>query len=257
MSSNFEQWVRRYQIPRVPIIHAGAHFAEERENYRERGFEPVYWIEALPEIARTCALNLMDYPYQHIFTAVLSDSYGEHIKFYIAGTESSSSSLLIPHLIEASHPDVTLSKEIELTTTTLDEMFGTSSFGNFETYGLVMDLQGAELKALQGARSLLPRISFILSEVSTRQLYRKSVAFKGLTKALDDLGFTLHASELNRATGWGEALYINRLGSCADILSKSKKIEVVIGGLSIGTLLRSVLVKLGAPNWVISKLSRG
>lgn len=256
MSSNFEQWVRRYQIPKVPIIHAGAHYAEERAYYREGGFEPVYWIEALPEVAQTCGLNLVDYQDQHIITAALSDSHGENIKFYIAGIESSSSSLLRPHLIEASHPDVTLQKEIELTTTTLDKLFGASRFGNFETYGLVMDLQGAELKAIQGAGSLLPRVSFIVSEVSNRQLYRKGVTFKSLTQALDDLNFTLHASEINLATGWGEALYISRRGGCSEILSKTSKAEVVIGSFSIGTFLRSILVKIGAPHWVINKLKR-
>jgi FkbM family methyltransferase len=240
----------------MPIIHAGAHFAEEREEYRIGEFEPVYWIEALPDVAEVCASNLVDYQDQYILTATLSDSIGERIKFYIAGVEDSSSSLLIPHLIEASHPDVTVSREIELTTTTLDEQYEESNFGDFPSYGLVMDLQGAELKALLGAKSLLPRVSFIISEVSTRELYRKSVSFKEMTRALDDLNFTLHASEMNLATGWGEALYINREGSCSDVLSTTSKLEVVNGSFSIGTFVRSVLVKLGAPHLVINKLRR-
>jgi FkbM family methyltransferase len=256
MSSNFERWVRAYELPTLPIIHAGAHYAEEREQYRQSGFEPVYWIEALPEVAQICASNLVGYYDQHVLTATLSESYGERVRFYIAGIEDSSSSLLVPHLIEASHPDVTLSKEIELTTTTLDELFKASEFGDFESYGLVMDLQGAELKAIQGAKSMLPRVSFIISEVSTRQLYRKSVAFKSLTRALDELNFTLHASEMNLATGWGEALYINEQGSHSNILSTTSKLEVVNGSFSIGTFLRSVLVKLGAPHWAINKLKR-
>jgi FkbM family methyltransferase len=256
MSSNFEAWVRAYELPNMPIIHAGAHYAEEREQYRQSEFEPVYWIEALPEVAQVCALNLVDYQDQYILTAALSDSHGERIKFYIAGIEDSSSSLLRPHLIEASHPDVTLSKVIELTTTTFDELFKSSKFGSFETYGLVMDLQGAELKVLQGAKSLLPRLSFIISEVSTRQLYRNSVEFKDLTQALDEMNFSLHASEMNQATGWGEALYINRGGSCSKILSTTTRLDVLNGSFSIGTFLRTVLVKLGAPHWVINRLKR-
>ena len=256
MSSNFEQWIGRYHLPSMPIIHAGAHYAEEREQYRQSEFEPVYWIEALPAVAQVCALNLVDYQDQHVLTAALSDSHGEQIKFYIAGIEDSSSSLLMPHLIEASHPDVTLSKEIELTTTTFDELFKSLKLGDFETYGLVMDLQGAELKALQGAKLLLPRISFIISEVSTRQLYRKSVTFKNLTQALDELNFSLHASEINLATGWGEALYINRDGSSSTVLTTTSRLEVLSGSFSIGTFLRSALVTLGAPHWVINKLKR-
>jgi FkbM family methyltransferase len=256
MSSNFQQWVNLYKLPVMPIIHAGAHYAEEREQYHQSDFEPVFWIEALPEVAQVCASNLAEYQNQSVLTATLSDTDGELIKFYIAGVEDSSSSLLLPHLIEASHPDVTLSRKIELITTTLDELFKESNFGNFQTYGLVMDLQGAELRALQGARMLLPRISFIISEVSTRELYRKSVSFKEMTRALDDLNFTLHASEMNLATGWGEALYINREGSCSDILSTTSKLEVVNGSFSIGTFVRSVLVKLGAPHLVINKLKR-
>jgi FkbM family methyltransferase len=256
MSSNFEQWICEYQIPGMPIIHAGAHFAEERDQYVGNNFGPVYWIEALPGVAEVCASNLVDYQDQYILTATLSDSIGERIKFYIAGVEDSSSSLLVPHLIEASHPDVTVSREIELTTTTLDELYKDSNLGDFPNYGLVMDLQGAELKALQGAKSILPKISFIISEVSTRELYRESVSFKEMTRVLDDLNFTLHASEMNLATGWGEALYINRKGNCSDILSTTNKLEVVNGSFSIGTFVRSVLVKLGAPHVVINKFRR-
>jgi FkbM family methyltransferase len=256
MSSNFEQWIGRYLLPSMPIIHAGAHFAEERDQYRNSEFGPVYWIEALPAVAAVSATNLADYGDQFILTATLSDYSGEHIKFYIAGVEDSSSSLLKPHLIEASHPDVTISREIELITTTLDDLYKESKFGDFQNYALVMDLQGAELKALQGAKSLLPRVSFIISEVSTRELYRKSVSFKDITRALDDLNFTLHASEINLATGWGEALFINRKGSCSDILSTTVKLEVINGSFSIGTFVRSVLVKLGAPHALINKLKR-
>lgn len=256
MSSNFEQWVDKYCLPSMPIIHAGAHFAEERDHYRDRGFEPVYWIEALPDVAEVCASNLTDYEDQYILTATLSDSKGAQIKFYMAGVEDSSSSLLKPHLIEASHPDVTISKEIEVVTTTLDELYRESKFGDFQNYALVMDLQGAELKALHGAKSLLSRVSFIISEVSTRELYRESVSFKDITRALDDLNFTLHASEMNLATGWGEALYINRQGICGEVLSTTSKLEVVNGSFSIGTFVRSVLVKLGAPHLVVNKLKR-
>jgi FkbM family methyltransferase len=256
MSSNFIEWVSAYQITQMPIIHVGAHYAEERDDYRDLNFEPVFWIEALPDVAKICLANLGNYKYQHLISAAVSDIHGQEVIFYVAGAEDSSSSILKPHLIEASHPEVTLTREVLVTTTTLDHLFTDNKIGNFQNYGLVLDLQGAEIKAIKGATTFLQNVSFIIAEVSTRSLYKGGAKFKDLTALLDKSGFILYASELNRATGWGEALFINRTGKFSNILNSDTKNEVVVGNYSIGTVFRSILVKIGAPHWLINQSKR-
>jgi len=256
MSSNFKEWISVYRVPKMPIIHVGAHYAEERDEYRSLNFEPVYWIEALPDVAEICSANLSDYENQHLISAAVSDIHGQEVVFYIAGAEDSSSSILKPHLIEASHPEVTLTRQVQLTTTTLDNLLTDNRIGNLQEYGLILDLQGAEIMAIKGATTLMPRVSFIIAEVSTRNLYKGGARIKDLIALLDDFGFSLQASEINRATGWGEALFINREGNLSHILESARKIEVIVGNYSIGTAFRSILVKIRAPHWLINLSKR-
>lgn len=256
MSSNFKEWITCFNLPPSPIIHAGAHYAEERDEYRDSFFEPVFWIEALPDVAELCSINLVSYKNQKIIEAAISNEPGIETLFYIAGTEHSSSSMLKPHLIEASHPEVTLTREISVVTTTLDKLYKENTFGDYDNYGLVLDLQGAEIRAIEGASVLLDKVSFIISEVSTRNLYKGGARFKELSRMLDKSGFSLLASEVNRATGWGEALYINRNSQISHILASTTKKQIVVGNYSLGTAIRSILVKARAPHVLINLARR-
>ena len=114
MSSNFSGWVVTYGITPCPLVHAGAHYAEERFAYRELLFSPVFWIEAIPGVAAVCAENIADFPDNHLITALIADEEDRELTMFIAGAEASSSSLLMPYLISASHPEVEVSQEIKL-----------------------------------------------------------------------------------------------------------------------------------------------
>lgn len=256
MSSNFRYWIETFSIDNHPLIHAGAHYAEERDDYRDLRFEPVYWIEALPEVAAVGLKNLNGYSNQYLISAAISNVSGQEVCFYVAGDEDSSSSLHEPYLIEASHPEVSLKREIFVVTTTLDVLHSEGKLGDFEFYGLVLDLQGGELKALMGAQKLLSRISFVITEISTRELYKGGVRFDEMKGFLESCGFTLIASEVNRGTGWGEALFINRLVSILNVPISANNETILVGKYSIGTALRSLLVKIGAPRWLIKFVKR-
>jgi FkbM family methyltransferase len=256
MSSNFLKWVTKYNLPRCSLVHAGAHFAEERDSYSELGFEPVFWIEALPSVAEICRQNLVDYPNQQLLIYALGEKCDERVVFYVAGQESSASSILEPHLISASHPEVSVTEKIVLRTTTLDSLYQSNAFGFEKSYGLVLDLQGAEGKVLSGGHDFLSKVDFIISEVSTRALYKEGMRFKDLTTYLDHKGFSLLSSEVNRATGWGDALYISRKGNFSNVLKNNQQDLVVRGHFSVGTLIRSCLVLCGFPLRLIRRIHR-
>jgi FkbM family methyltransferase len=256
MSSNFTSWISEFKIPPLPLIHAGAHYGEERSIYSSFAFEPVYWIEALPSVAKTCLSNISTFPNQHLIISAVSDSMNQRVEFFLAGEEDSSSSMLEPNLISASHPKVTVNGKLTLTTTTLDVLFESGNFGHHDSYGLVLDLQGAEDKALKGALALLRHVSFVIAEVSTRDLYRGGARFAELTSLLENFGFGLLASEVNRATGWGEAIFINRSGSCSELLEKNFRQNIVSGRFSFGTFCRSLLLFFRVPSKYLQYFAR-
>jgi hypothetical protein len=256
MSSNFGGWVDKFEIIPQPIVHAGAHFAEERFEYLDKGFQPVYWIEAIPQIAKVCEENLLDFKGNHVICAVLADQSNVEVSIYLAGSEDSSSSILKPHLIKASHPEVYVSGELKLQSTTLDSLYADGFLGSHEAYGLILDLQGAEGKALSGGVNFLSRVDFIVSEVSIRELYKNGVQFDDLTRFLGEHGFSLLASEVNKTTGWGEALYLKTSTKLKHQASGSESVFILSGTFSLFTWIRGAMIRMHFPKWVIDRFKR-
>ena len=73
---------------------------------------------------------------------------------------------------------------------------------------LNMDIQGAELKALRGARQTLPNVKCIHTEINRVEFYEGC----GLVRDLDDLlklfGFQRVETSCPYHRTWGDALYV-------------------------------------------------
>lgn len=242
MSRKFEDWIRKYNIPSSPLIHIGAHLVQERDEYKTLNFSPVLWFEANPQIAEKAKNILKDYPDQELLNEALWSTAGVAKPFYFAGHQGSSSSLLEPHLISASHPEVVKTGEISLVTSTLDTELNRLRTG-VQYRVLVLDVQGAELEVILGGGDTIKNVDYIISEISQIELYRKTSTVKELSKVLNDYGFTFVASEINRATGWGEGLFIKT--SLLNDISELDFDHRVIGKyLAKGRMLRTMLIEL-------------
>jgi len=242
MSSKFKYWVEKYKIPSGPLIHVGAHLVQERDEYSDLNFSPVLWFEAIPEVAEKAQKILKNYPGQELLNYPLWSSAGVTKKFYFAGHEGSSSSLLEPYLISASHPEVVKTDEISVVTSTLDfELDKLEKQIRFSI--LVLDVQGAEIDVINGGKNTMKDIDYIISEISQIELYRAMSMIEELTEILNEYDFTFVASEINRATGWGEGLFIRT--SLLDNITKMQYEHLVIGKyIAKGRLLRTIILKL-------------
>jgi FkbM family methyltransferase len=119
----------------------------------------------------------------------LDDSSGSKI-FYVTTNDGQSSSLLglgQKHL-EAS-PDTTVSDEIRVETSTLDEL-GTSVPG--KRVFMKIDVQGKELDVLQAGLYFLKNVYAIHIEVSMQHLYDGDTLGYEIWKFLEDNGFILY-----------------------------------------------------------------
>lgn len=242
MSSRFKQWVQEYEIEPSPLIHVGAHLAEERFDYQALGFLPVLWVEAHPDIAAAAQVNLTEFSDQYLISSALWSSAGIEKKFFVAGDEGSSSSLLEPYLITASHPNVKELNHFVVTTSTLDLQIKKSKLEH-DYRIVVLDVQGAEIEVLRGAMDTIKTVDVIISEVSRLELYKGTARLDTLVEFLAANNFDFVASEVNRATGWGEGLFIRR---------KSKIVKkypinnhIVVGKyIALGRLIRTVKIRL-------------
>ena len=188
------------------IIHLGAHECEERNDYINNfnlDDSKILWFDALPYKVNSIKQHN---PSIQIYNLCLSNEDDKDVSFMVTNNFQSSSMLnLKTHLQE--HPDVYEIGRIELKTKTLNSFFKENSFAP-ENYNFMnLDLQGAELLALQGSSDILPYIDYIYTEVNEKELYENCALLPQLDEYLQKFGFKRTQTKMTQY-GWGDALYI-------------------------------------------------
>ena len=259
MSEKFKEWFKTFSIPTSGIIHAGAHLGQEMHVYKSLGLNEIVWIEANPNIFFQLKKLISNESNQRAIQACLWSKNDFEVEFNIAGNQESSSSILEPYLISASHPEVLLKKKIILKTRTLDSIVFPDLVAKKESdYRiLVLDVQGAELEVLKGAERFLSEIDSVFLELSNRKLYKGNSSIKKITEFMRQREFSFVASEIDLGTGWGEGLFISNKLVKNNYINIEKENHIYKGKkINLGTLLRSYLIKLGIPAKVVTKLKK-
>jgi FkbM family methyltransferase len=199
---------KKYGLKLTGVLHIGAHQCEERDWYHEEGVTDanIIWLEGNEALVdRQRAKD----PAVQIFEALVSNKDGEPINFIVTNNGQSSSILeLGTH--KQHYPDVVETQRIASKTITVD----TFLMAHRELKHIVpklnflnIDIQGAELKALQGMTSLLPQFQALYLEVNTAEVYEGCA----LLPELDAFLASHHFRRVEIAmTGesWGDAMYL-------------------------------------------------
>lgn len=175
------------------IIHLGANSGQERDLYRNLDLR-VLWIEAIPAVFEQLKTNLVGYRCQDAVQALVADVAGQKRTLHVSTNEGLSSSLFELAGHKELWPEVGYEGEIELVTSTLDEI-ATRYWPGVRVDALVMDIQGAELLALQGAKNVLRKLRFIKAEASDFDAYAGACTVDALDAFLKQLGFCLRNKE--------------------------------------------------------------
>jgi FkbM family methyltransferase len=196
-----------FKIPNYGIIHIGARNADELPIYMNKNIKDVLWIEA----DTTAENNLIKKVAQHsgskvaIFAATNTNG---NITLRTTSNDGYSSSILKLKNHVFMSPDVVEAREITVPQRRLDDYLRKNNNAKPVIYNtLVIDVQGAELIALQGAVRTLQHIDAIIAEVNFDDLYAGGVHVNSLDNFCKAQGFTRVASiSVNRA--YGDALYV-------------------------------------------------
>jgi FkbM family methyltransferase len=205
------------------ICDIGACEGEDSVRYARRfPLARVLAFEPLPANQAVVRANFARYgvPNAELVPVALADRVGEatfHVSSgrpadLFAGEDwnygNKSSSLLAPAQSGPMHGWIEFKESITVPTTTLDTFCQTHGIDRIDF--IQMDVQGAELLVLRGAAAMLPRITALWLEVSTREHYRGQPLDRDLRKFMRAHGFALaHESYLGEATGEGDHLYLN------------------------------------------------
>lgn len=198
-----ESLISKYDLKVTGVLHVGGHHGEEAQAYNKVGFGPVYWVEAELKSFQVLQRNIRRYGNQFAINAVVTDEEKE-VTFHHANN-GQSSSLLEFGTHSKEHPDVVFTGSTTYDATTIHNLFEEGLIG--ECNFMNLDIQGAELLALQGAGDYLDSVDYIYSEVNQKELYKGCVQLPELDRWLRDRGFTRREIQMT-VHGWGDAFYV-------------------------------------------------
>lgn len=192
---------KRFGVQPRGVLHVGAHQAEELEDYRKEGFGPVIWVEAQPSLIPHLVKRVKGSE-DLVLEGVAWSRTGETLTFNVASNGQSSSVFeMNEHLVY--YPNIHNVAQIEVQTVRLDELVPRSAVFDF----VVLDVQGAELDALQGLSARLHQVRWIFTEVNRENLYHGIPLVTELDTFLKANGF-YRAVTAWTGSGWGDALYL-------------------------------------------------
>lgn len=196
------------------VVHVGAHIGEEVADYKDYGVKNVVWFEANRNLMPQLFENTRRYDLkQEYFCEVLSDVDGEEVNFAITNNGQSSSILeLGTH--KTHHPHIHVVDTKKLTTKRFDTIARDNPDNiNMNIVDFVnLDVQGAELKVLQGfvnAFTDFKNIKAVYTEVNTEEVYIGCALLSQIDSFLYQFGFQRAAISMTEAN-WGDALYLRK-----------------------------------------------
>jgi FkbM family methyltransferase len=199
--------VSKYNITFKCILHVGAHECEEivyYDKYLSR--DKVLWIDALPDKVEQCKQR-----HQNILieNAVVSDTI-EKLIFHRSNNDQSSSILNLGiHKIH--HPHIHYTHNFEVETQLLSTILAKEEYKHINFNFINLDIQGAELKALQGMEQYLENIDYIYTEVNEDYVYEECALITDLDDYLAKWNFIRKETQWCGNTKWGDAFYIKEL----------------------------------------------
>lgn len=200
------------------VLHIGAHQAEELDAYTRHNWNDVTWIEAQPDKIEFLKSRIPSH-HRLIHAAVWNENGIPLTLNVMTNSESTSLLKLGTHAVE--HPSVKFSHSIPILTTTLDNLIPVDETPDF----IAIDIQGAELRALEGFASRLSSVRWIYCEVNREYLYEECCLVNELDTFLGKFGFTRVVTRWTYH-GWGDALFAHETVNSEKTLLEKTGIRV-------------------------------
>lgn len=206
MTANLAQLIYNFDMKVTGIIHVGAHYGEEVDEYLENGIENIVLFEASKPTFNILKEKINEHDADiRCYNLALGSEYCEKKTMYTeTANKGQSSSFLKPAKHLEQFPDIIFNGEEEITIQTLDSIW--ESVTKKEKWNmLVADVQGFELEVLKGATETLKHINYVYLEVNNDEVYEDCAKVWEIDKYLK--GFTRVYTDWAGGT-WGDALYV-------------------------------------------------
>jgi FkbM family methyltransferase len=190
---------QRYSRDDVKVIFdiGSLHCLESVELSKRYTNAKIYAFEANPKSYEICLENSKDYPSISVINKAVND-YDGTCKFYPMDKEKTvtiwedgnqgASSLYLANG-DYDHIEKYVQYEIEIPCTRIDTFCKENNVDHIDV--VWMDLQGAELKALESMGNLLDTVEVIHTELEVNPIYEGQCLFSDVNEFLCDRGFEL------------------------------------------------------------------
>lgn len=208
MLISFTNLHNKYKLKIRGIVHIGAHYGEEIQEYVDNGIQKITVFEPLSKNFEVLSQRLQNVNADIEGYQVALGSKKGTATMYLSSNESQSSSILKPKQHLELHPDVSFVGMEEVEVSLLDDYdIGDANFIN-------IDVQGYELEVFKGGKKTLENIDYIYCEVNRDEVYEGAPMVEELDEFLGTYGFErveTHWPETYYT--WGDALYIKNGGN--------------------------------------------
>lgn len=189
---------------RPPVLHIGAHLGEEADRYLELGFEEVNWVEAQHEIFLKLIRNTNS---NNCLEAAI---WSERTTLEFNVSSNSVSSSILEFGSNTPWKNLFTVTKVSVQAITLEDAVKIFQGRNLlkNEFILLLDIQGAELEALNSLKNVKTNIKAISCEVSKKPTYQKGASRRNIYIHLLRNHFVPLSGFLDGSTGHGDQLFV-------------------------------------------------
>jgi DNA repair exonuclease SbcCD ATPase subunit len=136
-------------------------------------------------------------------------NHNDTVTLHLTSLESSSSILPWKQYSEI-YPNIKEIQQLTLSSRTLDTLLEELNLSPSDFNILILDIQGAELLALEGANQLLNNLDAIYTNVHYQELFEGGALAEEVNQFLSDYQFDIVAEDTPYHPAWGEAFYVRQ-----------------------------------------------
>ncbi|NES04776.1 MAG: FkbM family methyltransferase [Okeania sp. SIO2F4] len=191
------------------IIHVGAYDGKDIKLYQTLGISKIIFIEANPTVFERLKANIATASLDvEVVNYAISNQNGK-VKLYVNSMGQSSSIFPLKHYRDI-YPNIQETHQLTVESKTLDTLLQELELSPTDFNILNLDIQGAELLALQGATNLLKYIDAVYTKVNYEELYEGCALAEKIDEFLAQTGFGMVAVAKPFHPSWGDAFYVRK-----------------------------------------------
>ena len=194
-------------VPRG-VVHVGAHEGEEFDEYIALGARTMLFIEANPQVYAGLADRFSETRNVGAVNCAIGDHDGVATLHVTSNTQSSS--LLPLKLHSRIYPTIVETAQVQVQCRRLDTLISALRRDPHEFNIIHLDIQGAEMMALSGARRQMIFADVIRTEVNLAELYEGCPLLDQMDAFLGSCGYERVALATPWHPSWGDAVYVGK-----------------------------------------------